>query len=175
MASATRAQALRPSTRRGLEWSLLLIIVVLVAGYYVREFRFVQGQGEAAAVKTTLGALRTALLIDHLKGVVDGTPPGRPVQANPFLLLDHVPANYAGALGRRTVQVQQEQQERPVQQAGTWVFDADCHCIGYWPLYPQGLNTPTDAPALWFRISKPPGPLQIRAMQRYVWQGQLVD
>lgn len=167
MASAVRQQTLRPSTRRGLEWSLLLIVVLLVAGFYVREFRFVQGQGEAAAVKTTLGALRTALLMDHLKGVVDGTAAARPAQANPFALLAQLPANYAGVRDRHTAPAPQ--------QAGSWVFDADCHCIGYLPLYPQGLNTPTDAPALWFRVSKPPGPLQIRAMQHYVWQGQVLD
>jgi hypothetical protein len=160
-----QGQPLRETTRRGLEWSLLLLIILLVVGFYARAFRAVQAQGEAAAVKTTLGALRTALLFDHLKAAVDGTAATRAAQANPFLLLDPKPANYAG---ERTP-------SGPLQLAGTWVFDVTCRCIGYQPLYPLDLNTPEDAPALWFRISTPSGPLQLRAVQRYVWQGQVLE
>jgi hypothetical protein len=142
---------------------LLLLLILLVLGFYAREFRTVQAQGEAAAVQTTLGALRTALLIDHLAGAVDGTATIRAAQPNPFLRLDQLPANYAGVRDPRPGQLQQ---------AGTWVFDAQCRCIGYEPLYPRDLNTPADAPALWFRISTPPGPLHLSALQGYVWQGQ---
>ncbi len=156
--------AARASGRRVLEWSLLLLVIVLVAGWYVQAFRVVQAQGEAAAVKTTLGALRTALLIDYLKGVAEGAPAARPVSANPFLLLDRVPPNYAGQHG----------QSGQPQTAGTWVFDAQCRCIGYEPLYPQGLNTPADAPGLWFRISAKP-PLQIQALQAYRWLDETLD
>jgi hypothetical protein len=148
------------------EWSLLLLVILVVAGVFVRQFRYVQGQGELAAVKTTLGALRTALLLDHLKRAVEDPAALRPVQRNPFLLLEPVPANYAGALASA-----KGQGLRP----GSWVFDAFCNCIGYEPLYPQALDLPSDAPALWFRVSAPPGPLQIQAMQTTLWQGQSVD
>lgn len=157
---------IRISTRRGLEWSLLLLAILLLCGYYAREFRAVQAQGEAAAVKTTLGALRTALLIDHLHSVVDGTQSRRSPPTNPFLLLDHVPGNYAGVIKSGTGHEQV---------AGTWVFDAICACIGYAPMYPRDLNTPQDAPALWFRISAAPAPPQIHALQAYVWQGQTLE
>lgn len=157
---------LRESTRRGLEWSLLLLVILLVVGFYAREFRSVQAQAEVAAVKTTLGALRTALLINHLKAVVDGTAGNQLPQANPFLLLEPLPAHYAG---------ERRSDAGSLQQSGTWVFDAACRCIGYEPLYPLDLNTPQDAPALWFRISPPPGPLQLRPVQRYVWQGQVLE
>ena len=157
---------MRHSHRRILEWSLLLLVILVVAGLFVRQFRNVQAQAERAAVQTTLGALRTALLLDHLKGVVDGANASRSVQRNPFLLLAPVPANYAGALASA-----KGQGLKP----GTWVFDAFCNCIGYEPLFPQALAMPTDAPAMWFRVSAPPGPLQIQAMQAYRWQGQLLD
>lgn len=157
---------MRHFRRRMLEWSLLLLVILVVAGMFARQFRNVQAQGELAAVKTTLGALRTALLLDHLKGVVDGTNASRPVQRNPFLLLAPVPANYAGALASA-----KGQGFKP----GTWVFDTFCNCIGYEPLFPQALDMPSDAPAVWFRVSAPPGPLQIRAMQAYLWQGQVLD
>jgi hypothetical protein len=148
------------------EWSLLLLVILVVAAVFVRQFRYVQGQGELAALKTTLGALRTALLLDHLKQAVDDPAGLRPVQRNPFLLLAPVPANYAGALASA-----KGQGLRP----GTWVFDAYCHCIGYEPLYPYALDLASDAPTLWFRISAPPGPLQIQAMQTTLWQGQPLE
>jgi hypothetical protein len=157
---------MRGNNRRLLEWSLILVVVLLASGFFVREFRFVQGQGELAAVKTTLGALRTALLLDHLKRAVDGKADTAALQRNPFLLLAPVPANYAGALSSMQGQVPQP---------GSWVFDAYCHCIGYEPLYPQALATQSDAPAVWFRVSAPPGPLQITAMQSYFWLGQPLE
>jgi hypothetical protein len=149
-----------------LEWGLALLVVLLVAAYFGREFRYVQGQAELAAVKTTLGALRTALLLDHLKNAAEGASPASAVQTNPFLLLATVPANYSGVLS--------EAKGKPLR-PGTWVFDAYCRCIGYEPLYAYALNTPADAGGLWFRVSAPPGPLQISAMQAYRWQDQVLE
>jgi hypothetical protein len=154
------------STRRLLEWGLALLVVLSVAVYFGREFRYVQGQAELAAVKTTLGALRTALLLDHLKNAVDGPRTNASVQTNPFLLLAPVPANYVGLLS--------EAKGKPLQ-PGNWVFDAYCRCIGYEPLYAYALNTPSSSAGLWFQVSAPPGPLQITAMQAYRWQDQALE
>ena len=156
----------RNFTRRALEWTLLALVILLLAGYFFREFRLVQAQGEMAAVKSTLGSLRTALLFDFLGREAKHTDSGVPMQRNPFLLLDHLPANYAGVL---------DSSKGKSMQPGTWVFDSYCVCIGYEPLNAQGLNTSEYAPALWFRISPPPGPLQINATQNYQWAGQPVD
>lgn len=154
------------TSRRLVEWGLTLLIILLASAYFGREFRYVQGQGELAAVKTTLGALRTALLLDHLKNAIDGTDKTQPPQTNPFLLLAPVPANYAGELS--------ENKAKPLK-PGTWVYDAYCRCIGYEPLYAYALNTAADTSGLWFRISAPPGPLQIKAMQPYRWQDQALE
>lgn len=156
----------RDYSRKAMEWSLILVVVLIITGYFFREFRSVQAQGELAAVKTTLGSLRTSLLFDFLKRQAERTDASVPVQRNPFLLLDHLPGNYAGALASA---------KGKAMQPGTWVFDEYCNCIGYEPLYPYGLNTPEDAHAIWFRISPPPGPLQINPMQNYQWAGQPVD
>jgi hypothetical protein len=146
------------------EWGLTVLVILVMTGVFGRQFRTVQGQGELAALKTTLGALRTALVIDHLKNTVDGQTRA-PVQRNPFLLLDHVPSNYFGTLASLKGQ--------PLP-PGNWVFDGYCNCIGYEPLYPQSLENPGDAPTVWFRISAPPGPLQITPVQEYMWQGEVV-
>jgi hypothetical protein len=148
------------------EWGLTLLIIMLVTAYFGREFRNVQAQGELAAVKTTLGALRTALLLDHLKRAIEGTEQTSPVQTNPFLLLAPVPVNYAGVLSEN---------QAKLLKPGTWVFDAYCRCIGYEPLYSYALNTAADTSGVWFRISAPPGPLQITAMQSYRWQDQRLE
>lgn len=155
------------SNRRAAEWSILLVVVLLLMGVFMQQVRSVQGQGELAAIKTTLGALRTALVIDHLQSMVAGgdraaTPP----QRNPFLLLSHAPTNYAGVLGTL---------KADAVLPGSWVFDTYCNCIGYVPLYPHALEHAGDAPMLWFRISAPPGPLLIAPLQAYRWQGEVVN
>lgn len=149
------------------EWSILLLVVLVLMGVFGRQVRVVQGQGELAAIKSTLAALRMALVIDHLQQSVQ--TPGAGVaaqQRNPFLLLKGLPANYAGEVG-----LQQIDAVAP----GSWVFDADCGCIGYRPLYPQWLESPVNTQAVWFKVGAASGPAQITAMQVFVWQGQVVD
>lgn len=154
-------------TRRSAEWSLLVIVILVLMGVFAHRFRVVQGQGELAAIKTTLGALRTALVLDHLHtAVAAGGQSVATTQRNPFLLLDHVPANYAGVLG----DVQPE-----AVSPGKWVFDAYCACIGYAPLYPYATDGAGDVPMVWFLISAPPGPLHITPLHAYRWQGELIN
>ena len=154
------------TNRRVVEWSLMVLVLLAVVGVFGRQFNVVQGQGELAAIKTTLGALRTALVIDHLKTTaIDGTPAAN-AQRNPFLLLDHIPAIYAGPLASLKGQ--------PLPQ-GSWVFDVYCNCIGYEPMRPQALDNPGESPTVWFRISPPPGPLQISPVQNYVWLGEVIN
>ena len=152
--------------RRIVEWSVMVLVVLATAGVLGREFRIVQGQGELAAIKTTLGALRTALVIDHLKNNAIDNKPVAQTERNPFLLLDHTPGNYAGLLAALKGQ--------PLPQ-GSWVYDTYCNCIGYEPLFPRALDHTADSPTVWFRISAPPGPLQITPAQKYVWQGEVLN
>lgn len=145
---------------------MALVLLVLVA-VFGRQVQVMQGQGERAAVQSSLGALRTALVVHHLQQALRGTPP--PASAappNPFLLLGKPPANYQGEAG-----VLQTDSVVP----GSWVFDPACGCIGYRPLYPQWLERPANAQALWFKVGAASGPAQITALERYVWQGQPVD
>lgn len=154
-------------TRRAAEWSILLLLALALIGVFGQQFRSVQGQGELAAIQSTLGALRTALVIDHLQSAVAGNKAVVPPQRNPFLVLGRLPSNYAGVLGAVT--------KAGAIPPGNWVFDAYCNCIGYEPLYAYALEEAGDAPMLWFRVSAPPGPLQIAPMQAYRWQGQVIN
>lgn len=149
------------------EWGILVVLVVVLVGVLGRQLRVVQGQAERASVQSTLGALRTAFVIDHLQQTVNTPKSGVAVlQRNPFKLLKAVPANYAGEFA-----VLKMDAVAP----GSWVFDPVCGCIGYLLLYPQWLESPPDTTAVWFRIGAPPETLQITPLQAYVWQGQLLN
>lgn len=150
-----------------MEWSLLAVVIVVLAFLFLREIRVMQGQGELAAVKTTLGALRTAFVIDHLQKNVAAAKSTIPLtQHNPFELLQRRPGNYAGEM-------------HPTQSisppAGTWIFDADCSCVGYSPIYEQWFDSPNGDAIAWFEVTGAPGPLQLQARQAYVWQGQVMN
>ena len=149
------------------EWGILVVVVRVLAGVFGRQVRVVQGQAERASVQSTLGALRTAFVVDHLQQAVNASKSLVAVpQRNPFLLLKALPANYAGEFA-----VLKMDALAP----GSWVFDPDCGCIGYLLLYPQWLESPLDTTAVWFRIGVPPEALQITPSKAYVWQGQLLN
>lgn len=152
---------------RLVEWGMVGSVLLVCAGVFEHHMREVQGLAERAAVQSTLGALRTALVVDQLEKAVHASrSPVVVSQRNPFLLLKPVPANYAGEFG-----VLQLEGVAP----GSWVFDPACVCIGYRPRYAQGLESPAGAQAAWFAVSGTQGVPQIMARETYVWQGQVVN
>jgi len=145
-----------------------MVVLLLVAiGFMRQQSRALQAQAEVAAVQSTLGSLRTALVIAHLQKVVRSEQ-GVVVdmQQNPFKILRAVPTNYAGEVARSDI---------VGVVAGSWVFDKECVCIGYVPMSPESLQPKTEPTALWYQVSGAPGPLQITAQESYVWQGQPVN
>ena len=156
-----------------MEWTLLGLVVAFLMWALGHQVRTVHVQGERAVVQSMLGSLRTALVLSQVSAHLGqksravksvSVLPG--VARNPFMLLERMPANFAG--------------EQSVAQAdhmvpGTWVFDSECACIGYRLLYPEGLEVPPDAGAIWFRVEGLAGPLQIKALVPYVWNDQVVD
>ena len=143
-----------------------MVLLVLI-GSYGRQSSALQGQAELATVQTTLGALRTSLVIDFLQKQTRGN--GSDVasaQRNPFKVLDFPPANYAGEVAMSDI---------AAVVPGSWVYDKECACIGYRLQNPQWLEPSTEPSVIWFRVSRPPGPLQLTAMETYHWQGQTVN
>lgn len=146
------------------EWALVTLVVLALIWVFGHQVRAMQIQAERAAVQSTLGALRTALVLDQLTRHVSGA--ARPDTApNPFLLLKAVPGNFAGnqSMGRADAMA-----------LGAWVFDGECICVGYRLLYPEGLDAPGGAETVWFRIAALGGVLQLQPLTRYVWQGQVL-
>jgi hypothetical protein len=68
------------------EWSMLALVIVLLLGVFAYKVREVHAQAELASVRLTLGNLRTALVLDHLRRSVPSGA-GAAVQSNPFKLL----------------------------------------------------------------------------------------
>lgn len=150
-----------------IEWSLVAALILLLALVFTYKVHVVRGQAELAAIKTTLGALRTTFVIDHLqKHVMSGNSSVALTQHNPFELLQHYPVNYIGEMTRA---------EAEAAPAGTWVFDPVCVCIGYLPIYPEWLDSPSGDLMAWYRIEGAPGPLQLTAKEAYLWQGQVLN
>ncbi|NDP39422.1 MAG: hypothetical protein GZ093_11840 [Rhodoferax sp.] len=152
---------------RMVEWSLVAALIVVLALVFMHKVRVLQGQAELSAIKTTLGALRTALVLDHLHHSV--TPGGASVallQRNPFELLQRRPANYRGELSREQADAAPD---------GSWVFDPVCVCVGYRPLYAEWLDSPGGEPLAWYQLSGEAGPWQLTAKEAYVWQGQVMN
>ncbi len=156
--------------RRLTEWGLIALLVIALAAVLARQVREVRGQAELAHIKSTLGALRTALVLAHLETAAASRPGGSqvvaPVQRNPFAALRPPLANYVGLA---------DPQALALMPGGRWVFDPDCGCVGYRPAEAALLESPQDAVALWFRVGASTGPTQITALQPYVWMGQFVD
>ncbi len=163
--------------RRLAEWSLVTLVLVALISVFGHQVRAVQIQAERAAVQTTVGALRTALVLSHvmvqiapdaadaLQGRGDATlSPG--LVPNPFLLLKALPPNFAGSFAM---------DHADAMPLGAWAFDADCGCVGYRLLYPDALEVPPGAQAVWFRVEKAGAVFQMVPLTPYVWQGQVVN
>ena len=154
-------------SRRMLEWTIVLAVVLAVAVLLIRQANVVKGQAELAAIRSTLAALRTALVIDHLQrsaGQADQAV--AVVQRNPFLLLQNRMSNYAGVMASREVEALPP---------GAWMFAPDCACVAYRPLDEAWFFSPDGSGVAWFDVSAPPGPLLVSARVAYRWQGDSIQ
>ena len=153
--------------RRGVEWSLFAIVVLVLMVLLGQRMRELQGQGELSAIKTTLGALRTAFVIQHLQQSAMGkNHADASLQQNPFELLSSRPVNYVGDIYTgQTVTVV----------PGSWLFDPVCICVGYLPIYGNWLDSPSGSSMIWLQVSPPPGPFQLTVKEIYTWQGQVLN
>ncbi|MBB1074281.1 hypothetical protein HUU62_07610 [Rhodoferax sp. 4810] len=167
MAHSASARLQTPSWRRPAEWLLMALLIVVLLMVFMRYVRQVQGQSELAAIKTTLGALRTALVIGHLQQqVLPAREPGLPLTRNPFELVKQKPGNYLWVLSK---------EEAALVPPGSWVYVEGCPCVGYLPLDDLWLDSPSSDPMIWFEVTGMPGVLQLVPKERYLWGGYLVD
>lgn len=146
-----------------LEWGVLAIVVLIIAGALGYYGRRVQAEAERATVISSLGALRTAFVLDHLQHTVrDAGGNSPPTQVNPFLLLSQPLLNYRG---------EQSVVKSLSTVPGSWLYDPQCQCVGYAPLDPDWSDLPSGSTLMWFKVSEGPGARQLTAVQTYQWRG----
>lgn len=158
-----------PVSRRGIvEWLLLAMVVVGLMWSFNRETRLVRGQAERAAVKATLGALRTALVLHHLQSSVTSDKSSVVMaQHNPFELLQRHPLNYVGMM---------DAVQALAAPAGSWLFDPQCECVGYMPLNADWFESFSGSAMAWYIVrGAPGGPLQLVPKESYWWLGERFD
>jgi hypothetical protein len=155
-------------TRRMVEWTIVALALVMIVLVFVHKMRAIEGQTELSAIKTTLAALRTSFVLDHLrKSATSEDTAVELAQHNPFELLQRYPPNYIG-------EMTPEQAE--LAPSGSWVFDPGCVCVGYLPIWGQWFDSPSGNLMVWFRVSAAPGPfLQLTAKENYRWQGEVLN
>jgi len=152
---------------RAFEWGVLGVSTIALVGIFGHKMQVVRGQAELAAVKSTLGALRTALVIDHMHSVISPSHTSHSNSGkNPFDLLERQPANYLGTI-TNIIPL-----DAPT---GSWVFDAVCRCVGYVPTNVGWIESPAGAQAMWFKVTGAQKPFLITPTERYVWQGLTID
>ncbi|MDZ7890470.1 MAG: hypothetical protein U5L73_01785 [Rhodoferax sp.] len=157
---------------RWVEWGILTLCIAIATAVLWRYGQQVRAQTERAAVQSTLGALRTALVLDYVQSMLpQRKSTGGPVAANgivpnPFGMLQQPAANYAGEVPAALLQ-----EVAP----GRWVFDQRCGCIGYKPLEQGGLDAPAGVQAIWFMVESTAAAYQLRPIQAYVWGGLPVE
>jgi hypothetical protein len=151
------------------EWGILALVLLGVVWFFGQHAKRIQSQAERAQVLTTLGALRTAMVLGQLQIEVQGRKKPvvvLPVSANPFDTLGTYPPNYGGEVTARDV---------AGVLPGQWVYDAQCACIGYKPTYPDGLESQENLDALWFQRRAMGVVGVLVPLDRYIWDGQKVE
>ena len=151
---------------RYFEWGVVIVVLFSIVGVFARQYRQLEGQAEYAAIQSTMGNMRTALLLDFLQRSASARAQAAPgSEQNPFPLLMTPIENYAGEVPMA---------EQADVEPGSWVFDGKCVCVGYRPLHPEWLLPAKDPAVLWFKLSSNGGPIQMTALHHYRWQGQTI-
>lgn len=154
-------------SRRFVEWAIVACVIVLVLYVLGHKALEVQGRAEFAAVQTTVGAMRTALVTEHLRAQLRDHESGVSASHNPFLRLERLPANYAG--------------EFPMEHAidvepGKWFYDPICDCIGYRLLHPDKLDHPANSEVLGWHVDGGGATFEmLRPFTSYRWFGQAIN
>jgi hypothetical protein len=154
-------------SRRLIEWSIVVAVLIALIWVLEHQARVVQGQGEKVAIRSTLASLRAGLVIDQLMSHVRPAEAGGAAKVkNPFSLMQGVTTNFAGELAMRNIYSVPP---------GSWVFDPECGCVGYRLLYPQWLEPAQEAGAIWFRVGGAEGEVRLAPLAGYFWFGQRLN
>lgn len=144
------------------EWIILSFVVLVITGILGYKLQKIHSQTELAAAQYTVGSLRTAMVLEHLRLKVDQDE--EPRLRNPFELLDPIPSNFVG---------ERAMTEAHTVPPGHWFFDPFCECIAYRLLYSEWLDEPTGSEIISFRVAlnRKEGLLTLHPLYPIVWLG----
>jgi hypothetical protein len=152
---------------RVMEWAVVAVLIGALVLTFLHQARVLQRQAEFAGIRATLGALRTALVVQHLQAQMPGQSQSvATMQRNPFELLDRRPSNYRGVI---------QAKDLAMLPTGGWVFEPACGCVGYLPLDGAEFDTASGGNVAWFVVNTAALPYQLQPKETYVWQGQVLD
>jgi hypothetical protein len=153
--------------QRLVEWTLVMLFIGVLSVAFLHQVRVIQRQAEFAGIRATLGALRTALVMQHLQAQMPAQSQSVvPMQRNPFELLERRPVNYRGVIQAKNL---------AMVPTGGWVFEPVCVCVGYVPLDSAEFDSASGDAVAWFVVNTSTLPYQLTAKEAYVWQGQVLD
>ena len=150
--------------RRLWERCLLLALVGVVIWAMVDKARDVRSAAELSAFRQSLGALRVALVLDRMRASMSGGAASSAVTRNPFLLLQHAPAGYAGNVSLADA-------EAGAVAPGAWFFDIRCYCVGYRPRDGSYFHAASGSTVMVFPLSTSE---LLSAREPYRWRGEVV-
>jgi hypothetical protein len=154
-------------SRRLVEWSLVALLMGVLALVFLHQVRVIQRQAEFAGIKSTLGALRSAFVMQYLQAQLPGqNSSATQLQRNPFELLDHRPVNYRGVIQPKDLNLVVN---------GSWVFEPVCSCVAYLPLDAAEFDSASGDAVAWFVVNTSTEPYQLMPKEAYVWQGQVLN
>ena len=163
--ATTRSSA--PIWLQPVEWLLMVVLMLVLMVFFLHFAQRTKGQAELAAIQSTVGSLRTALVVEHIQQQVRSTS-GQVVVAhlNPFEIVQQRPGNYRGKIDAAHVA------DVP---PGSWVFVPTCSCVAYRPLDDQWLNSPSGDLLIWFKVVGAPGVLQLLPREKYLWGNDSIE
>ena len=150
--------------KRLFKQALLILLLLFIVWAILDKARDVRGAAELSAVQVSLGALRTAIVVDRMGRAAKFDQSSRPVTINPFLLLARLPINYAGEMAL-------DDAVNGALKPGFWFFDKAQLTVGY-RLGNRRLFFSTSGGAmLLFRTAEQE---LLIAHETYVWRGVAV-
>ena len=151
--------------RRLFERCLLVALIGVVVWVLFDKARDVRSAAELSAFRQSLGALRVALVMDRMRASMSGGAASSAVTRNPFLLLQHEPAGYAGNVSLADA-------ETGNVASGAWFFDIRCSCVGYRPRDGSHLQAASGSTVMVFSLSSS---ALLSAREPYRWRGEVVE
>ena len=176
----------------------VVVLLLLLVG--LRYARKLQAQAEFCTVQSTLGALRTALVIHQVQTALGHTatpqpkakppsapnlPPNSPatsaaspttMAATPAPTTATTTLNPFSLLAQEPANYNGERSSTTTDLVpGMWVFDAQCPCIGYLPKYFQSATNTTATQPLWFFLKTASNSPVLVVQHAYEWEGLFIQ